>query len=568
MKASNKSKIVFTIPLIIVTIIAFFFRFVLLDRIPTGISNDEIFSVTNAKAFFLTGKTVVDKHAELEHIITSPIIGFFPASLFISRLPYAVFSVLLVVLLYLITQRLVGRNEAIFVGIAAAVNPWGIMFGRTAYEAPIAIFFYLLSFYILLIAKGWKILLTFLPLFIGFNSYIGFKIILLPFVLIITVFTWLVINKKSYLAQYLILLTLCVMLFIFSTMKSSLVGSRFNEIIPVARISSLVDTERRLSIQTPLTYFFSNKPVVLFKEYLGKYLGVFSPNLLFLYGEGKQHFSLWFHGYFYYLDILFLIIGMIALYKKKRSLWLLLLGLVLIAPIPSALRSDVDYTSYVFRSVLIFPIFVILVGIGISYVVFLGRSKTYKVIILTALLFIYGLLVLNFSNIYFFRNPIYNSEAYDFGKRLLSKYAALSLNTENKVVVISESEEPHILFQNFLIYTNSFNSENGGKISQIFASNNFDFGNIKFTRCPKDITSLRDNILVIAHDAGCNLDEKRLTIPQLSDGGTLYNIYNDRTCSRYQLGKYPKSIKLDDFNVENLSEKNFCERFITNLQMS
>jgi hypothetical protein len=51
-------------------------------------------------------------------------------------------------------------------------------------------------------------------------------------------------------------------------------------------------------------------------------------------------------------------------------------------------------------------------------------------------------------------------------------------------------------------------------------------------------------------------------IPSLSDGGTLYMIFNDKTCSQYALSSYPTGFSASDFLVESLSEKQFCERFV------
>lgn len=328
-----KNKII----LIVIILVAVFLRLWYLDIIPTGISDDELIYVLNAKAVFLTGKDLTGTWspfsltpipsefpvAEIPYLIIAPIIGLLPFSLFMARFPYAVISTLLVALLYLITAKLVGKKEALIVSIVAAFNPWSIFFGRTAYEAPMAIFFYLLAFYLLIILKRWKILFVFIPLFIGFYSYIGTKLIFLPYAFLIILYSWYVIHEKKYMRQYAALFIFCIVLFLFfvSSLSSQNTGSRISELstpgMPI--ISNTVNQERKLSIRTPLTNIFSNKIVIWGKDSIDKYLRVFSTDYLFLHGEGRSTYSLWYHGYFYYLDLLFLLIGFGFLFTQKRK---------------------------------------------------------------------------------------------------------------------------------------------------------------------------------------------------------------------------------------------------------
>lgn len=145
----------------------------------------------------LTPVTDEFPQAELPYLIVAPFIGALPLSLEFSKIPYVITGVCFVLLLFLIAKKLFGKNEALIVGLAAAINPWSLFFSRTAYEAPLAIFFYLFSFYLLLIAKGRYILAIFIPMFIGFYSYMGTKLLFLPFIMISIFYSWYYINKKK-----------------------------------------------------------------------------------------------------------------------------------------------------------------------------------------------------------------------------------------------------------------------------------------------------------------------------------------------------------------------------------
>lgn len=565
-------KLLKNIPLsaFLIIFIAFSVRFIYLDRIPTGISNDEIEFVINAKSSFLNGESLKTPRAEWTHFIVSPIIGPLNLSLLSARLPYALFSVLAVATLYLIVLELFGKKEAFFVGLVASLNPWSIFFGRSSYEAPLAIFFFLLAFYILLKTKSWNILFAFLPMVLGFYSYMGTKLIFLPYVLLITSFSW-VIHKKRYFKQYLLLLSFCVIIFasFIISLKYSATKSRLSEVTPdINLVSGEVDTERRLSIETPLTNLFSNKPVILLKGYVSKYLGAFSPDYLFIHGtvaEEKPQLAFWFHGYFYYLDIFFLILGFCILFTKNKLLWKLLLSLILIAPIPSIIFGS-QYPSYVLRSSLLFPVFMILIGLGISYFIFFKKHWVYILFASSILFVLYSVQFLNFANIYFFRIPIYNSEAFSLSSRVIARYISLSANqSEEGIVVISP--EAGSLFENYLLYTNSYDKKSAQEIVQLFREKKYEHRNVKFvTPCPKNIETLKDKIIIVTQDINCNLKySSHLTIPHLADGHTLFKILNDKICSRYQLSSYPSDISFSDFSVEKLPEGRFCEKFITNL---
>jgi len=571
--------------LLVVIVVSLIFRLFWLDRIPTGISDDELNFVINAKAIFLTGHDISGiwspfsltpipgvPMAELPSLIMAPFIGFFPLSLFTAKFPYAIVSILIIVLLYLIIARLIGKREAFFVGIAGALNPWSIFFGRTAYDAPLAIFFYLLAFYILIITKNRKILLAFIPLFIGFYSYIGTKLIFIPYAFLIILYAWYFINQKKFIKQYLLLFTLCLSLFIYFlfSIQHQSTKTRLSELSnpdnPIYTMT--VNNERRLSIKTPLTNLFSNKFVAFGKDSVDKYLGVFSTNLLFLNGEGRSTFSLWYHGYFYYLDFFFLIIGFCVLFVKRRSLWFFLSCLILIAPIPTV-ASNVGTGFAALRASLIYPLFIILIGLGIWYIVFLNRRKAYFITVLLILTILYGIQILNFTNIYFFRNPIYNSEAYNLSARVVSRYIQLAVESGRKIIVISDNPKGN--FFHYMFDTGIYNQNTAERIKNLIQEDRYEYDNVKFTKCSDTLDLSTSNTIISDATKKCgSLDFDNLknnsTIPQLSDGGAIFRIVNDAVCKKYALGRFPYDFSFSDFAIESLPEIRFCEKFITNLQ--
>lgn len=564
------------IPLIFIIIFSIFFRFILLDKIPTGLSNDELDYVLNAKAIFLTGSDISGtwnplsfttptssfSQAEIPPLATFIAIGILPFSLLTSKIIYAFFGIGTVITLYLIAKKLLGEREAFFIGLVASLNPWLIYFGRTAYDAPIAIFTFLLGLYSLLVFKGWRILYSFPFFLIAFYSYIGTKIIYIPFLLISIIYSWYFINKKKFKKQYIILFLLCLIPFFYFTFHTfTSQSSRITEIsTPFANsITETINYERKLSIQNPLTNIFSNKLAVFTKVSIEKYLNAFSPKFLFINGDDKLLFTLWTHGVFYYLDLLFLVIGTYALFRRNKNLWIFIMSFILIAPIPSML--SMVGLSYAIRSMLLAPFLIFLIGFGIYYFIFSFKTKL-KIFISIILIILYSVQILNFANIYFFRNPIYNSESFNFSARIISKY--LSFQEGKEIYVINGN--PATPLKYYLFYTNSYNKNDAKEVAKMFITKKYNFNGINFVDCRGTNNIPLNSTIIFESGFKCEATlgyKNYLTIPLLSDGGSIYSIANDKICNKYKLKRYPYGLTLTDMNIEKLNEKDFCQKFIT-----
>lgn len=557
-------------------IAACLFRIFLLGNVPTGVSNDELDYILNAKSVFLQQSDISNTwnpfslttpkssfpQAEIAPLIMALPIGILPLSLFFSKLSYALISIGTIIIIYLIAKRLFDQKVAVIAGLIASVNPWLIFFGRTAYDTPLAIFFYLFALYILLVARKWYILVAF-PLFLlGFYSYIGTKLILIPFVAITSYYSWRFINNKKYTKQYLILATLCLMLlfsYIIQTFTSgkNRVSEISNPFMP--SITTTVDYQRKQSLDTPFNGIFSNKFTVFTDYSIEKYINTFSPNFLFLSGDAKPQFSLWEHGVFYLIDGFFIIIGLYFLFKKYKKEAVLFSSLLLLAPLPS-LISNVG-TSYAIRSMLMAPLLLILAGMGVKYIIDTVKPKTFKTLTVCLIIIFYLFQILNFLNIYLLRNPIYNSESFNFSSRELAKYLSLTHQNKNIYVVNGDPKSP---LKHYLFYTNSLNRKMLGDIALMYKNKKYQIGNIHFITCQQIPNNLGSDLLIYESSSRCkNLPGgKLLSIGQLSDSGSIQDIVNDTACSKHNLKQYISGLSFTDLNIEKQTEKEFCEKYI------
>ena len=543
-------------------------RLVFLDRIPSGINDDELHFVLNAKSIFyglsnVEGNTNPFQLGEISSLIFAPIIGILPTNLFTARLPYILISCLSIVLIYLITFKITKNfNLAIISTLIAAINPWSIYVSRTSFDAPIAIFFYLLTFYLLTFKKSKYIYLSIITAFLAFNSYIGTKVLLLPFIIISSYFSWKFNKKNGKHYFFVILASLLITLNFIITLPNQSVGKRVSELATPnsPKISDQVNLERQQSIQSkPLNYLLTNKYTVYTKNFTQKYFYNFSTDILFLEGDHTATGSLWKMGYFYYIDVLLIIMGIIYLYIKNRNFLLLIAFFILLSPIPEAIRLD-SIPAYVFHSSFQYPFIFILIAAGILLFWQIFSNKIFRF----SLVLVYLLSFTNFIDIYFFKSPIYQPESFSFSKRVVSNYLRLENNKNKEIYVLTR--EPEVLFRSYLFFTDSYQKNNFNLIKNIYSQSkdNISFNKIHFINNNKYLPSGNNYTLVFDTD-NFTFDEKnsKFYISRLSDAGKIFSIYRGSTCQNLNLSTFPNNLTIKNINIEKLDEKSFCERFIT-----
>src|SRR3990167_6213084 len=261
-------KNIFFLLLILIAILP---RFIFLSNVPNAINQDELHYDLDAKSFFLTGKDVLGQtslvdvllfnspkseplQAELQYFFEIPVLGLMGFSMTNLVLPNVLLGILTVVLIYLIALKLFNKNTAILAGLIASINPWLIFLSRTTYEAGPATLFFLCVFYILLTTKGWKILLTIPFALLAFYSYLGTKLIFLPFMFLSILYAYLYVNKRKYLKQYslVFIFSIILTLFFFFQFKHYEVSRTSEIVLPNSpEIVEQVIGFRKMAIQSP-----------------------------------------------------------------------------------------------------------------------------------------------------------------------------------------------------------------------------------------------------------------------------------------------------------------------------
>lgn len=561
--------------LVAIVLLAILLRLLWLDRFPVSITGDELFYVLSAKALFLTGQGITGMwspfsallfqyqpgsapQAELSYFLLLPFVGTFPFSLFLVRLPFALLSVGIVYVLYLFTTEISTKKVGLLVAFLAAVNPWLVVMGRTAYEVTPAMFFYFLGGYALLKLRGWKILYT-LPIFLlAFYSYIGTKIILFPLLLVLCSYKYFSLKETKDKTPYVVLFggVFLFLLFYFLSITHTPGSSRLGEILlPTnSSLATRVDELRKSTINTPLLSLFINKYSLYVSTVSQNFGNIFSFSYLFLHGD--SFFGLWQQGLFYLIDSVGIGIGIVALWMKKRREGILLSLLVLISCIPQMIyRSSENFTPHI---TMLIPFLLVICAFGIEEVS--NFHKKFGKLLFWGIGVLYVFSVLSFLSVYFLQYPIQGKT--DFAVRELANYITVANDSNKNIVVHSTHSED--LFYKYLFYSNNYSKETIATVQKRLKQKTYQIENVTFTDCIKsiDITKTKDIHIVDAICGGTLTATSQLKIVLLTDSGEAFIIYNDTFCSEKGLQPFVSKLTISDFAIEKLSPDVFCKTFI------
>lgn len=551
-------------------------RFAVLGSVPTAITGDELIYPTTAKAIYLTGSDITgtwnplslfafryppgELQAELPYAVHLFFNSFLPFTLFSYRLPFALMSVGIVLVLYLIAKKLFGEKTAVITGLLAAINPWFIVMGRTGYETTPATLFYLLGLYTVLVGRGKKILYA-IPLFmLGFYSYIGTKILFIPFIALSLALPA-VVNKKVEKKYIWSIAITSIAFVIFFVSQMAISGqSRLSDILlpNSPMFAQKVDSIRKISIQSPLLSIMVNKYTMFGEHLVQKFFRVFSASYLF--GDGDNFFLQARHSFFYPADSVLVILGLAALFAYNHSIFVLIAAFIILGALPHVIhRTQSDFSAHI---TLMFPFIILALGFGLSYLrdILPGAMKKLFAVACIAL---YVVSLGNFVLVYFYQLPMQG--AGDFQMRTLSKYLSIAGDGTRPIIVYSTQGAD--IFKKYLLYTNSIKKTSIAELSKPMKPDAaITFNVITFTSCDNSVDVTDGTTLHIVSNL-CGFPTKNTEthtkLSRLSDGGTIFDIYNNEVCNRDTLSTYPHGITLDDFAIESMPADEFCTTFVS-----
>lgn len=569
--------------IILVLILAIVLRFWNLRLNPVGLVHDEIHQLVNAKSLALTGQGAAGTAAgifqnepfcdgncvfgELPSFLLIPF-AFFKTTFPGLKIPLILANVLMIFWFIKFFENIT-KNKWIgaMVGLMITLNPWAINFGRTAYENIFSFMFYAWSFY-LLSKKPFTIKNQVLAIVLGFAaslSYFGAKPIFVPLMFVGLGYGFLM--EKKNIKKYIMLAILTVVLMVGYgiVLKNSYAGLRLSETkLLSVEIIGQVNDERRMSLETPVVRdIFINKYTVLSKILLKKYFNGLAPNYLFNEGElGNDHFMIASHPFMYLIDLPMIIVGFYHLALLSIPAVLLIVSIIFILPITPMLSNFAN--TYALRCGLLYPILAAMAGMGIYYLIKVIKNKKAKFLTGIFLLIIYLVSLTNFLVMYWYRTPFDKSGGWMFFERQAAKYIVLSkeINKDNKFVVTTP--DPVDMIYEYAVFSGRINDKNFIKeMNGSIKSRKYEIDGIKFSKtCPIKIE--KNIVYLLSAGKSCIVNQNNMIrIAEVRDAGDRWQIPNNVACDGFKLPQYPYPRKIEDFSIEKMDRKTFCETWIS-----
>lgn len=403
--------------LVLIIFLAGILRFYNIENVPPGLYIDEVSSAYNGYSVFQTGKD--------EHGVSYPL--WFQAfgeykmpgliyatglstyllgnTEFAVRLPSALLGTLTVLLLYLLVGKILAFDRKkffkepifdylpLFSAFLFAIVPWHIQFSRGAFDANLALFFYMGGF--LFFTYYWEkkslkyLLLSFFLFSLTLYTYNAYRMtgiltLLLLSILHIRIFPNL---KKHIFTSGIVAILLMIPIIQFSLTGAG--AARFEQTSAFSELKNLPNGQK--AVDYPLNY-------------IKNYLSYFSPYFLFSHGDGIGRHQIPGWGVLYRWMLPLFLIGIYALLKNCSSILVRLIVLFfLLAPLSAALAVPSPHSL---RSLLMVIPIVITVAVG--WLFLLNKFWKKRFILGTIIGFIVIFEFALYLHYYFFHYPKVN----------------------------------------------------------------------------------------------------------------------------------------------------------------
>lgn len=370
--------------LIIIVLAAFLLRFVNLDRVPIGLTNDEANYGYDAYSILLTGKDqwgqtqpaaylrgFGDYRLPVNTYITTLAVKLFGLNEFSVRIPAAVFGTLGILGCWVLVRKLFGKKPALFAAIFLSVNPWHLGMSRFANESILAVFFTSAALYFLVRSdfpkkSYWYIGILFLILSIyTYTSYLIVAPLLLAACIILNLHTK-TINSRTVYISLLVFVLLLLPLFFSGGFKTATTRSRqVNLTHDVGIVNTVNDKRGACDTRFPdlVCRIFLNKYITYLYAYFNNLSEHLSPQLLLIYGFPNQLSVMPPRGILFLTEFIFFCLGIAVILKSKNIyLWFLAYWLV-VAAVPDSFTGVGHFT----RFMPVLPVMQIIAAIGLAW---------------------------------------------------------------------------------------------------------------------------------------------------------------------------------------------------------
>lgn len=449
--------------LVAILTIAAFLRLYKLSSIPPHLTPDEASLGYNAYSILKTGKdeygtrfplifkSFGDYKPGLYVYFTIPFVYSFGLNEFAVRAPSALFGVLSVYLVYLITWQLFKKERlTLLSSFIYALMPWAIYFSRGAWEVNVSLSFTLMGVYFFLkfLEKPKYLIFSAMAFGLTLLCYQGAKlsssIVLL--LLILTNFKKVFGTDKKYLLGSLasgILISLPTILSLFSGKTGRLnVFSVFSYRRPEEYLQNQL-LQGNEKVGDVSYYLFHSEAYNFVRGIFGRWFNHFSGRFLFFEGDwANPRHSAPSAGVITLADFILFILGFVVLFKKRlgKNKFFVILWLIF-ASFPAILSRD---QVHAVRSLNMSIPLVIVLSLGFNFL-FEIKSK-FRKILLAVFGGIYLLSYVYFLDLYFVHLPIHNSKYWEYGYKQIVETVTPIQKEYEEIKVQQSYAQPYIYF--------------------------------------------------------------------------------------------------------------------------
>jgi 4-amino-4-deoxy-L-arabinose transferase-like glycosyltransferase len=451
--------------LIIILLIAFLIRFIGLNHTP-ALNPDEAALGYNAYSLIKTGK---DEHGISWPLhfksfgdykpggyvyLALPFIKLLGLNPLAVRLPNLILSLVTILFLYKFIL-LVSKSEtlALTSALVLTFSPWHIHFSRGAWESSAALSFIVMGVYFFFKSIKEKFLLnfTFFVLFFVLSLYIyhSARLVapLLALSLIILYFKFII--KKFPLIIFPVLLGVLLAVPVLYSFISNGGSERFGGVGitadqgPIWRANELINHHNNVKL---INRAIHNKRVLYLISWAQKYTSHFDLNFLALNGDEVPRSKVPEMGQIYLLEIPFLFLGLISLFKtnlfnKKIKSFIILF--LLIAPIASSLTFQAPSSLRALSMVIPLSI---LISLGIFSLLSYAYNLKFLKLILVLLFIAYSYFITYYFDSYFVHYPKRYPFAWQYGFDELVPYLESQKSNFKDIYITDKYDQPYILF--------------------------------------------------------------------------------------------------------------------------
>lgn len=436
--------------LIATVILAAGLRIYRLDSVPPSLSWDEAAVGYNAYTIAnnlrdeygnflpLFFKSFGEDKQPIHIYITALSVKLLGLSEFSTRLPAAIFGALNVLLIFFLARILfksdfIGLSSSLFL----AISPQNIFFSRFNHEANFALFFFMLG--LLLFFRGFN-KKSFLPFalvcfLLSTISYHAAEIVVPSIVLLLLILYFKVIIKDK--VNVLISSLLLGGFIVLSVFNPRLLGiARYNQ-----TVQGKSDFEKTALFKRTHNYFLGRINLIL-----EQYSWHFYPKFLFESGDKNSRLSAQGSGEFYKADSVFLILGLMYLFRKRSKESLLVFFWALLGPLPSSLFAEAPHAG---RAAFMMGSWQIIAALGFFTLIDLFKKVAFKQVISLICLVMLVILLIGYLNYYFNEFPKRYAIDWQYGMKQIVEY--VKDNPQYSQVFTTDARsQPYIFFLYYL----------------------------------------------------------------------------------------------------------------------